>query len=176
MIEKIAHIADVHIRKDPARHDEYREQFNKLYASLEEQKPDRIVIVGDLYHDYINLEGEAEILMGEFLNRLAALTDKVIITRGNHDLRKKNLKRKDTIKAITTLINNPKVFYLDYSDFVIDDNVVWVVHHHREDVNPWVSIPHTKDKNKVYPIMFDFEKFEVYKKAEEFYFIVLFSV
>ena len=150
MIKTICHLADIHIRKDPSRHAEYREQFNKLYISLEEQKPDRIVITGDLYHDYINLEGEAEILMGEFLNRLSQLTDKVVITRGNHDLRKKNLKRKDTIKTITTLINNPKVYYLDYSDFVVDDNVVWVVHHHREDVNPWVAFPHTKDKNKIY--------------------------
>lgn len=150
MIEKIAHIADVHIRKDPSRHAEYREQFSKLYISLEEQRPDRIVIVGDLYHDYINLEGEAEILMGEFLNRLTTLTDKVIITRGNHDLRKKNLKRKDTIETITTLIDNPKVVYLNKSDFYEDDNVMWVVHHHREDVNPWDTIPHKKKKDKVY--------------------------
>ena len=150
MIKRIAHFADIHIRKNPSRHPEYREQFEKVYQTLEEQKPDRIVIVGDLYHDYIDLEGEAEILMGEFLNRLATLTDKVIITRGNHDLRKKNLKRKDTIETITTLIDNPKVVYYDKSDFYEDDNVVWVVHHHREDVNPWDSIPHKKDKNKIY--------------------------
>jgi DNA repair exonuclease SbcCD ATPase subunit len=150
MIEKIAHISDVHIHKDPARHKEYREQFEKLYASLEEQKPDRIVIVGDLYHDYINLEGEAEILMGEFLNRLSQLTNKVIITRGNHDLRKKALKRTDTVETITTLIANPKVVYFNKSDYYLDENVVWVVHHHREDVNPWVTIPHTRDKNKIY--------------------------
>lgn len=150
MIEKIAHLADIHIRKNPARHSEYREQFEKVYQTLEDQKPDRIVIVGDLYHDYIDLEGEAEILMGEFLNKLSTLTDKVIITRGNHDLRKKNLKRKDTIEAITTLIANPKVIYYDKSDFYEDDNVVWVVHHHREDVNPWVSIAHKKKKDKIY--------------------------
>lgn len=149
MIEKIAHIADVHIRKNPARHQEYREQFEKVYKKLEEQKPDRIVIVGDLYHDYIDLEGEAEILMGEFLNKLAEIS-KVLIVRGNHDLRKKSLKRTDTIKAITTLIANPKVIYYDKSDFYEDENVVWVVHHHREDVNPWVSIPHKKKKDKIY--------------------------
>jgi len=150
MVKLIVHCADIHIRKNPARHEEYREQFEKFYKSLEEKRPDRIVIVGDLYHDYIELEGEAQILMGEFLNRLSQLTDKVIITRGNHDLRKKALNRTDTIKAITTLINNPKVLYLDHSDFYVDDNIVWVVHHHREGINPWVDIPHTKDPSKTY--------------------------
>lgn len=150
MIQKIVHVADIHIRKNPSRHSEYREQFEKFYKKLEEQKPDRIVIVGDLYHDFIDLEGEAEVLMGEFLNRLSQLTDKVIITRGNHDLRKKALNRTDTIEVITTLINNPNVIYLDKSDFYEDDNVVWVVHHHRENINPWVTIPHTRHKNKIY--------------------------
>ena len=88
--------------------------------------------------------------MGEFLNKLSQLTDKVVITRGNHDLRKKSLSRKDTIETITTLIANPKVLYLNKSGFYDDENVVWVVHNHRENVNPWVLIPHKKDKNKIY--------------------------
>jgi len=150
MIKIVAHLSDIHIRKNPERHAEYREVFEKLYKKLEEQKPDRIVIAGDLYHDFIDLEGEAEILMGEFLNRLSQLTDKVIIIRGNHDMRKKQKKRKDVVETITTLINNPKIIYYNKSDFYVDDNVVWVVHHHLEGVNPWYDIQHTKDNTKIY--------------------------
>jgi len=146
---KIAHISDVHIRKNISRHEEYRIVFNKTYKELEEQKPDIIVIVGDLYHDYIDLEGEAEILMGEFLNRLSKIA-KVIITRGNHDMRKKNKNRKDVIETITTLIDNPNVIYYNKSGFYSDGIITWVVHHHLEGINPWYDIKHKRDNTKIY--------------------------
>ena len=47
MIKKIAHLADIHLRKSPVRHDEYREVFENTYAQLKIDKPDRIVLVGD---------------------------------------------------------------------------------------------------------------------------------
>jgi DNA repair exonuclease SbcCD nuclease subunit len=61
-IKKIAHLADIHIRKSISRHSEYRAVFKNLYDKLRQDKPDRIVIVGDLFHDYIKLEGELLIL------------------------------------------------------------------------------------------------------------------
>ncbi len=85
MIEKVAHLADIHIRKSTTRHQEYRAVFKNLIAQLKKDKPDRIVIVGDLFHDYIKLEGELLILASEFLNDLSTIV-KVIITRGNHDI------------------------------------------------------------------------------------------
>ena len=50
---KIVHLSDIHIRKSIARHKEYRIVFEKLYKELETIKPYRIVITGDLYHDFI---------------------------------------------------------------------------------------------------------------------------
>ena len=85
MIKTIAHFADIHVFKSLERHDEYKKIFKKVYNKLKEQHPDRIVIVGDTYNDYIDLEGEALILIGEFLNNLSQISP-VIITRGNHEI------------------------------------------------------------------------------------------
>src|SRR6056300_1196776 len=99
MIKTIAHLADIHIRKTPTRNEEYQQVFKKLITSLKKEKPDRIVIVGDLVHDYLDLQGEQLIMAHNLLRDFAAIAP-VRITRGNHDCRKKNLKRVDSIKAI----------------------------------------------------------------------------
>lgn len=147
MIKKIAHIADVHIRKSTERHQEYREVFNRLYKDLKEEKPDRIVIVGDTYDNFIDLEGEALVLVGEFLNNLSNIA-KVIITIGNHDIRKKHKTRVNTIETVTTLIKNSGVTYYNKSGFYEDENVIWVVWDHVDEINPWkhFKIKNTKDK------------------------------
>jgi DNA repair exonuclease SbcCD nuclease subunit len=92
MINKICHIADIHIRKTPTRNDEYEKVFENLIESLKKERPDRIVIVGDLVHDYLDLQGEQLIMAHNLLNELSKIAP-VRITRGNHDCRKKNLKR-----------------------------------------------------------------------------------
>lgn len=151
MINKVAHLADIHVRKSTARHEEYKKIFNTVYANLVKQKPDRIVITGDLYHDFLDLSGEAQLLMASFLNNLSRIA-LVIIQRGNHDIMKKNLNRVNVIESLTKLINNPNVVYYDQSGFYEDDNVMWVVWNHRDKLvkNPWLEIPHTKKKNFTY--------------------------
>jgi DNA repair exonuclease SbcCD ATPase subunit len=137
MISKIAHLADIHIRKTPTRNEEYEFVFKNLVDSLIEEKPDRILIVGDLVHDYLDLQGEQLITAHKLLNKLGTIAP-VIITRGNHDCRKKNLKRVDSVKAIVETLNNPNVRYLDSTDFYDDENVTWVVWHHGDvKNNPW---------------------------------------
>lgn len=137
MIQKIAHLADIHIRKTPTRSDEYQEVFNNLLKSLQKEKPDRIVIVGDLVHDYLDLQGEQLIMANELLNELSKIAP-VRITRGNHDCRKKNLKRVDSIKAIVKTLNNPNVLYYDKTDVYYDENIAWFVWHHGDvKNNPW---------------------------------------
>jgi len=137
MIKIIAHLADIHIRKSPTRHLEYREVFNNLYESLMDNKPDRIVISGDLFHDYIDMQGEQLILAAEFLNSLASIS-KTIITRGNHDMLKKAHKRTDSIKALIETINNPNIVYYNETGIYEDDNINWAVWNHGEKRNnPW---------------------------------------
>ena len=139
MINKIAQISDIHIRKIPSRNDEYLKVFDKLYKSLQKVKPHRIVITGDLVHDYLDLQGEQLILASDFLNELSKIA-KVIITRGNHDCRKKNLNRVDSVKAIVTTLHNDNVVYYDKTDVYYDENIAWMVWHHGEkNNNPWLT-------------------------------------
>jgi len=137
MIENIAQIADVHIRKIPTRNDEYDGVFDNLIKSLTAEKPDRIVIVGDLVHDNLDLQGEQLIMASKLLNDLSKIAP-VRITRGNHDYRKKASNRVDSVKAIVDTLNNPNVVYYDKTDVFYDENVAWMVWHHGEDKNnPW---------------------------------------
>ncbi|MFW6246579.1 MAG: metallophosphoesterase [bacterium] len=136
-IRSIAHISDIHIRKSPSRNEEYQIVFNNLLKSLKKEKPDRIVLVGDLVNDYLHLEGEQLILANKFLYDLADIAP-VRITRGNHDMRKKNAKRVDSVKAIVKTLNNPNVIYYDKTDVFYDDNVAWFVWHHGDSkTSPW---------------------------------------
>ena len=111
-ISCIAHLGDIHIRKLPTRNAEYQNVFNNLLKSLSEKKPDRIVIVGDLVHDYLDLQGEQLIMANNFLKSLCDIAP-VRITRGNHDFRKKNLKRVDSVKAIVETLGDVDIKYYD---------------------------------------------------------------
>ena len=122
---KIAHLADVHIR-NIERHEEYLDVFQKIYNQLTEIKPDRIVISGDLFESFIEISNEAEIIAGAFLRNLAKIA-KVIITRGNHDIRKKNLNRIDSVETINQLIDNKDIFYYNKTGFYTDDKITWVI-------------------------------------------------
>ena len=137
MIKTIVHLADIHIRKVPTRNDEYSKVFKNLVSSVKKQKPDRILIVGDLFHDYLDLQSEQLILASELLNDLAEIAP-VRITRGNHDFRKKNTKRVDSVAAIVKILNNPSIVYNDKTGLFDDENVTWAVWHHGAPKNnPW---------------------------------------
>jgi hypothetical protein len=147
MIEKIAHLADIHIRKVPTRNDEYEKVFKTLIDSLTKEKPDRIVIVGDLVHDYLDLQGEQLILASDLLNELSKIAP-VRVTRGNHDCRKKNLRRVDSVRAIVKTLHNPNVVYYGGTGLYADENIAWMVWHHGEQKNnPWK----TKEWKKLDP-------------------------
>lgn len=153
MIKKIVHLADIHIRKSTARHQEYRLVFNSLVTQLKEEKPDRIVIVGDLFHDYIKLEGELLILSSEFLNNLVSIAP-VVITRGNHDIARNAPHRTDTIEALVTTMRNPRITYYNTTGLFEDENVVWAVWKHGEKKNnPWEK-NYIKDPTRVYIDLF----------------------
>ena len=145
MIKKIAHLADIHIRKLPTRNEEYSKVFANTIKSLTKEKPDRIVVVGDLGHNYIDLGTEQLVLIKKFLKGIAEIAP-VIITRGNHDFRKKNSKRLDAVGAIVQTMDVPNITYYDKSGLYPDDNVMWAVWHHgAPHNNPWK----TKDGKKV---------------------------
>jgi len=148
MIETVIHCGDVHIHKD-TRLEEYRSVFDTFYNKLREIKPDRIIVNGDTWNDWIELKSDGFLLLGEFLNKLSHIS-RVIVTLGNHDFTRKNLNKTDTIKAVTTLLDNNNITYYDKTGFYDDENVVWSVWGHADRGNPWRDFPIIKDKNKTY--------------------------
>lgn len=149
MIGKVAHLADIHIRKSTSRHQEYKIVFTNLITKLKKNTPDRIVIVGDLFHDYIKLEGELLILAAEFMNDLAKIAP-VIITRGNHDIARSAPNRTDAIEALVRVMDNKNITYYNKTGLYNDENVVWAVWKHGDKRNnPWPK-DFQKDPNKVY--------------------------
>jgi DNA repair exonuclease SbcCD ATPase subunit/DNA repair exonuclease SbcCD nuclease subunit len=151
---KILHIADLHIHNDEKRHKEYNEQFNKLYDIVKNNNIDIITIVGDLFESNLNISNEAKLLCGNFLNTLSTICKEVVVVYGNHDLSIKMKNRVNSVETVVNLIDNKKITYFNKSDFYQDkifDEIVWVNFAHAEkNINPWLNIPHIRNKNKVY--------------------------
>ena len=133
-IKTICHIADIHLRKSPTRNEEYQQVFDNLLKSLEEKKPDRIVIVGDIVHENLNLQPEQIIITHGFIDALSKIAP-VRITRGNHDMQKSNNNRTDSVEAIVKTLNNPNIIYYNKTGFYVDDNIIWAVWHHGDKNN-----------------------------------------
>ena len=113
---KIIHTADIHIYNN-TRFEEYEQIFEKFYTLLKKEKPQIICVVGDLFDQFIETSNESKIFAGNFLNNLTTYCDEIIIVPGNHDLRKRNLKRVNSVETIVKLIDNKKVKYLEKSGF-----------------------------------------------------------
>ena len=121
MIKKIIHIADLHIRTIQL-HDLYKIQFEKFLKELSNHffnwldksiswNEIRIVVVGDIAHQKINISNEQLILTSWFLNELTKY-GKVIIIPGNHDFLENNTQRLDSISPIVELLyDEPIVYY-----------------------------------------------------------------
>lgn len=153
MIQKIIHLSDYHIHNQKW-HERYREGNEFIYKQIENIKPERIVIVGDLFDNFIQISNEAKILAAEFIRTLLTYS-KVIIVPGNHDIRKNDIKRKNSVETIVNLLNDKNLVYLDKSGFYEDENVVWVNHSHLEkNINPWLHINHERKKDKIYIDLF----------------------
>lgn len=146
MVETIAHLADLHLRKTPTRNEEYQKVFDNLIKSLKLKKPNIIIIVGDLVNENLNLQPEQLIMIHNLLNELSEIAP-VRITRGNHDFQRSNSKRTDSVKAIVETLHNSNVIYYDKTGFYEDDNIIWAVWHHGDtkNNNPWK----TKEGKKV---------------------------
>ena len=106
MINKIYHIADVHVR-NVKRHTEYKEVFKRLYSYIKKTKSpnDVIYVAGDIVHAKTDMSPELVSTVSEFFTNLADLLPTIIIL-GNHDCNLNNSYRLDalsTIRIYTTL-------------------------------------------------------------------------
>lgn len=133
MIKRIIHLADLHIRTYQF-HDLYRKQFSLLLEDLEKQvngfkfSEIRVVIVGDIAHNKINISNEQMMLTSWFIKELADKIGKVIIIPGNHDFLENNKQRLDSITPIVEILNHNEIHYFKNSGVYDDENVKWVVY------------------------------------------------
>ena len=149
MIKKILQIADIHIRNFK-RHEEYNEQFEKFYELARTEKPDRIVIVGDIAHQKIQMSPELVLMVRQFLFKCSEIA-KTIVLIGNHDFLTNNMERLDALTPIIDAMNNPNIMYFTRSCVVEDENIVWVPITLMDDNKiPDTFDPKNKIKDKTY--------------------------
>ena len=111
-IEKIYHIADVHIR-NLKRHKEYREVFSHLYEYISSTMNDKSIIVlcGDIVHAKTDMTPEVIEMTQTFLKSLADMLPTILIP-GNHDANLNNPSRLDALSPIVNALNHSNLHYM----------------------------------------------------------------
>ena len=125
-VNKIIHIADIHIRLYK-RHDEYRKVFDQFFDEIRDTDVDRIVIAGDVVHSKNQMTPEL-ISMVTYLLAGCAKIAKTVIIPGNHDLLVNNLDRMDALTPIIEAMDNDNLVYYKDTGCYLDENVVWCVY------------------------------------------------
>lgn len=148
MIKKIAHTADLHIRMSNKRHNEYEHVFNNFTKSLKQNKPDLIVISGDIFHNKLNTSNEMYLLAKKFIYDITDIAPLILI-RGNHDINIKNKKRIDSVKTLVNFCDKSKnkITFYEKSGFYFYDNIIFVIHDHIDKINPWIEVNKNKKSN-----------------------------
>jgi len=127
MIDKIFHIADIHIR-NLKRHNEYKQVFTNLYKEISDRKTDNslIVVAGDIAHSKTEMSPELVDMIADFFENLSNLCDTIVIT-GNHDCNLNNTYRMDVLSPIIDTLNIPNLHYYKDSGVYNHGNVDFVV-------------------------------------------------
>lgn len=98
MSVRIAQLADIQVRYGK-RHDEFQLVFERTLDDLRQQKPDRIVLAGDIFHDKVKLSPSSIDLVSKFMFDLSDIAPTDVIL-GNHDLNLKQLEQGDALSPI----------------------------------------------------------------------------
>ena len=153
-IEKIFHIADLHIRPYK-RHTEYKQVFINLYQSLIEGVNDNSVIVltGDIVHAKTELTPELVDMLSDLFLRLSAICP-VILIPGNHDANLNNTNRMDALTPIVSSLNLDNFYYLKASGVykfgdvyfvhmsIFDDELNYIKASDIPDLSPKIALYH----------------------------------
>ena len=111
-IDKIYHIADVHIR-NLKRHNEYKEVFTRLKEYIASTKtPNSIIyLAGDIVHAKTDMTPELVQEVQEFFKMMADELPTILIA-GNHDCNLNNKSRLDALTPIVNALRHPNLYYL----------------------------------------------------------------
>jgi DNA repair exonuclease SbcCD ATPase subunit/DNA repair exonuclease SbcCD nuclease subunit len=136
---RIAHLADIQVRAH-SRHEEFEESFLHLYRSLEEKKPDRIVLAGDIVHNKTNISPELVDVVARFFRNLCQIAP-VDLILGNHDLAMKNQERLDALTPIVRALADKRLFFYRSSQLMkVDNNFQYVIMSCLDDEKTWNSV------------------------------------
>ena len=130
-VDKILHIADVHIRNFK-RHDEYKSVFEKLYKLCREkveENPNTILyLAGDIVHAKTDMTPELIDIVTELLDTLSKIAPTILIA-GNHDCNLNNPSRMDALTPIVNLIHSDfnTLFYLKETGIYTLKNIDFVL-------------------------------------------------
>jgi len=166
MVKKILHLSDIHIRLQQ-RHKEYRHVFRNFYKHVVKQKPDLIVISGDIFHQKVHLSPEAIKVAGDFFTKLSTLAPVHMII-GNHDTIVSQKGRIDSVTAVLNLANLDNIYLYTKSGlyevenivfgvFDINDEKKWPYNPDKEDDKSYVALFHGPINNSVNEVKFSME-------------------
>ena len=117
---KILNLADIHWR-GLSRHEEYTNTFKKLFKIAKEEKPDLIVIGGDIFHTKTSGISPEVIDKIAWMFKEFASIGKTYITLGNHDGNLSNQDRQDAISPIIEAIGNENlVLFKNSGSYLLD--------------------------------------------------------
>lgn len=126
--KKILACGDIHCFNSK-RFEEHRHVFKNFYDLVEQEKPDIIVIGGDVIDSKLRLSPEQIELCRDFLMNLANFAPIVMIP-GNHDV---NLQNKDRLDSLTPIVDSLSnyttyhIYYLKNSGLYDIENITWAV-------------------------------------------------
>jgi DNA repair exonuclease SbcCD ATPase subunit/DNA repair exonuclease SbcCD nuclease subunit len=104
MIKKIAHCGYIHLFNSKSFHvHEY--VFDQFYKDLDKEKPELIVVAGDIIDSKIRLSPEQVALCQNFFLNITNYAP-VIMILGNHDLALQNIERLDSVSSIVYPLYN----------------------------------------------------------------------
>ena len=148
-IEKIYHLADIHIR-NLQRHKEYRDVFQKFLDNVKTDGIENsvIYIAGDIAHAKTEMSPELIDQISWFLLECAKLREVVVIA-GNHDCNLNNKSRLDVLTPIVQNINNPKIHYLRDTGIYNIHNLTFVVYSILDHKDNWPSADQVEGENKI---------------------------
>lgn len=148
---KILHLADVHIRC-LAYQKEYRQVFEELYDIIDEEKPDLVVIAGDVVHSKLTISPELVQMVSSLFSNIADRT-KLLVTLGNHDLNLKAKSRQDAITPIVNALNHDNIIFKKYTEVFEIDGIEGVRFNNLSCVDPenWT---HMTEHDKINVVLY----------------------
>ena len=114
-IEKVYHLADIHIR-NVKRHTEYSLVFENFYKQVKKDNYDNAIIFigGDIAHAKTEMSPELIHQISSFLRECSKLHPTIVIA-GNHDCNLNNPDRLDVLSPIMDMMDDENLFYLKNS-------------------------------------------------------------